>query len=93
MSRTLADKRVLITCADRFMGPVAAELFAAEGATVIADERDLTAPSAPAELIAEHGCPDVLLVNLAAPSSPNSVVAGSGSCTTKWAGSANAARS
>jgi NAD(P)-dependent dehydrogenase (short-subunit alcohol dehydrogenase family) len=67
-------RRVLITCADGFMGPVTREVFEEEGAEVIADTRDLEPVAAPAEMIAEHGCPDVLIVNLAAPSSPNIAV-------------------
>ncbi len=74
MSGLLAGTRTLVTCADRFMGPVTVEVFEAEGSTVIADRRDLTAPSSPGELIAEHGCPDILVVNLGAPSSSNTPV-------------------
>jgi NAD(P)-dependent dehydrogenase (short-subunit alcohol dehydrogenase family) len=74
MAGTLEGRRALITCADRFMGPVTQELFESEGAEVIADTRDLTPPGAPTELIAETGCPDVLIVNLGAPSSPNILV-------------------
>lgn len=70
MSDRLSGKRVLITNADEFMGPVTRALFEEEGATVVGDTRDLTLPQAPAELIAEAGCPDVLVVNQAAPSSP-----------------------
>jgi len=73
-SGSLAGRRVLITCADAFMGPVTRELFEEEGAEVIADSRDLTPGGAPAALVAEHGCPDVLIANLAAPSSPGTPV-------------------
>ena len=74
MPGALEGKRAVITCADAFMGPVTQDLFRGEGAEVIADTRDLKPPSAPAELIAEVGCPDILLVNLGAPSSPNTGV-------------------
>ena len=46
MPGRLDGKRVLLTQADRFMGAITRELFAAEGATVIADTRDLTVPGA-----------------------------------------------
>ncbi len=74
MAGRLEGKTALITCADVFMGPVTAELFAAEGAQVTADTRDLRPAEAPAALIAATGCPDILVVNLAAPSTPNTPV-------------------
>ena len=74
MSQRLRGKRVIITCADVFMGPSTREVFEEAGATVIADTRDLAPPTAAGELIAEHGCPDVLIVNLAAPSTPRTLV-------------------
>ena len=45
-SGRLAGKRVVITQADDYMGPATADLFTEEGATVIADTRDLTARGA-----------------------------------------------
>ena len=63
----LADKRILITQAQDFMGPITAEVFAAEGAEVIADARDLTAPGACEAAVAEAGRIDVLIANLASP--------------------------
>ena len=63
----LADKRTLITQAQDFMGPITAEVFAAEGAEVIADARDLTAPGACEAAVAEAGRIDVLIANLASP--------------------------
>lgn len=74
MPGRLEGKRVLITCATDFMGPVTQEVFESEGASVIADTRDLRLPQAPRALIAETGCPDVLIVNLAAPSSSSTPV-------------------
>jgi len=63
--RRLEGKRVLITQADMFMGPVLCEVFAAHGATVIASNDPLTDATAPAALVAEAGEIDVLLANLA----------------------------
>lgn len=34
MSRRLENKRVLVTCADKYMGPAIEKLFKAEGALV-----------------------------------------------------------
>ena len=63
----LTGKRILITQAQDFMGPITAEVFAAEGAEVIADARDLTAPGACEAAVAEAGRIDVLIANLASP--------------------------
>jgi 2-keto-3-deoxy-L-fuconate dehydrogenase len=63
----LAGKRVLITQADAFMGPVLCEVFAAQGAEVIADNGALRAADAPAALVASAGVVDVLVANLALP--------------------------
>jgi 2-keto-3-deoxy-L-fuconate dehydrogenase len=61
----LAGKRIVITQASAFMGPDIATLFAAEGAMLRADDRDLTQPGAAEALIAEAGELDVLVANLA----------------------------
>jgi len=63
----LAGKRILITHADQFMGPVLCEVFARQGATVIADTSPLLAADAPAELVTATGKIDVLVANLAMP--------------------------
>ena len=63
----LDGKRVLVTQADDYMGPVTLEVFAEEGAEVIADNSDLTDPSRAAALIEETGHIDLLVANLAAP--------------------------
>lgn len=70
--QSLAEKRVLVTQADAFMGPVLCEVFAGHGATVIASTEPLLSPDAPASLIAAAGRIDVLVANLAfpAPSTP-----------------------
>ena len=50
MNRSLAGKRVLITQADVFMGPVLCEVFAGHGATVIASTGSLVSAGAPAAI-------------------------------------------
>lgn len=69
----LKNKRILITQAEDFMGPAFKPVFEEEGATVIADTRDLTVPSAAKELIDETGHIDVLVANLAAVHSRTSI--------------------
>ncbi len=68
----LTGKRILITQADTFMGPMLCEVFAEQGAIVIADDRPLADPALPAALVAAAGEIDVLVANLAipAPSTP-----------------------
>jgi 2-keto-3-deoxy-L-fuconate dehydrogenase len=68
LSTTLAGQRVLLTQADTFMGPVLAEVFSRQGATVIADTRPLADdPAAAAAAVADASPVDVLLVHLAVP--------------------------
>ena len=53
--------RVLLTQADDFMGPTLADVFTAQGATVIADTRPLADdPAAAATVVADAGQVDVL---------------------------------
>ena len=59
--------RILVTQADVFMGPALCKALAAQGATVLADVRDLQPVDAPAQMLTEHGPVDVLLANLAMP--------------------------
>lgn len=66
-ARRLAGKRVVVTQADDYMGPATVALFTREGAEVLADTRDLTAPGACDALIEEAGRVDVLIANLASP--------------------------
>ena len=61
----LAGRRVLVTSADQYMGPAVVELFRAEGAEVVADDRDLTADGACEAAVADAGELDVLVANLA----------------------------
>ena len=71
-NKLLKGKRVLITQAEAFMGPVLCEVFAEHGALVIPSTQSLVDPEAPATLIAAAGEIDVLVANLAlpAPSTP-----------------------
>ena len=60
----LADKRMLVTSADDYMGPAIVELFRDEGAEVIADLDPLIDPDAPARLIESAGPLDAIIINL-----------------------------
>lgn len=66
-NQNLLGKRVLITQADMFMGPVLCEVFARHGATVIANTDALVSADAPAAVVAQAGQIDVLIANLAMP--------------------------
>ncbi len=70
MDQSLEGKRVLITQANVFMGPVLCEVFAQHGAKVIASTDSLLSPNAIESVVAGAGRIDVLLANLgvAAPS-------------------------
>ena len=63
----LLGKRVLITHADAFMGPVLCEVFTDHGATVIPSTDPLTSADAPAAIVAAAGHVDILVTNLAIP--------------------------
>lgn len=67
MADRLSGKRVLVTQADDFMGPVTVEVFGEEGASVVADTRDLTVAGACEAAVTEAGEVDVLVANLASP--------------------------
>jgi 2-keto-3-deoxy-L-fuconate dehydrogenase len=68
----LAGKRILVTQASEFMGPVLCEALAEHGAVVIPSMEFLSSPSSPAQIVAAAGRVDVLIANLAiaAPTSP-----------------------
>jgi len=66
--------RILLTQADLFMGPALQRVLALAGAEVVADVRDLTAPGAPAQAVAEAGPIDVLVVHLAVPAPTTTAV-------------------
>ncbi|MGH8720393.1 MAG: hypothetical protein ACREU4_00310 [Burkholderiales bacterium] len=63
----LKGKRILITQADAFMGPVLCEVFAEHGTAVVADTRSLAAAEAPAAAVAAARSLDVLVANPAFP--------------------------
>ena len=65
MQNALSGKRVLITQATEFMGPVFCEVFAEQGADVVASTADLTEVDAAARVVRDAGHIDVLVANLA----------------------------
>lgn len=65
MENALVGKRVLITQATAFMGPVLCEVFAEQGAQVIASADELVEVDAAARIVREAGPIDVLVANLA----------------------------
>lgn len=68
MSGRMVGRRVLVTSADRYCGPPVVELFAKEGADVIADTADYTSdPALPDRIVAAAGEVDVLVANFAGP--------------------------
>jgi 2-keto-3-deoxy-L-fuconate dehydrogenase len=72
LQNTLVGKRVLVTQATAFMGPVLCEVFAEQGAQVVRSEAPLADPAAAQAAAAQAGAIDVLVANLAlpAPSTP-----------------------
>jgi len=67
-SNRLDGQRVLLTQARDFMGPALAEVFARQGATMIADEQPLADdPALPAAIVQAAGHVDVLLLHLSLP--------------------------
>lgn len=64
MQNTLVGKRVLITQCTEFMGPTLCEVFAEQGATVIASGAALAEIDAAQQVVAEAGAIDVLVANL-----------------------------
>jgi 2-keto-3-deoxy-L-fuconate dehydrogenase len=66
----LQGKRILVTQADAFMGPILCEVLAEYGAKVIADTGELLTSARIASLIQKAGHIDVLIANLAIPA-PN----------------------
>ena len=65
MENALAGKRVLITQATAFMGPVLCEIFAEQGAEVIANADELVEADAAKRIVHAAGHLDVLVANLA----------------------------
>lgn len=72
MQNLLTGKRVLITQAHDFMGPTFCDVFAQQGADVVASTRSLAEPDAAAQVVRDAGNIDVLVANLSikAPSTP-----------------------
>lgn len=65
MQNTLVGKRILITQSTEFMGPMLCEVFAEQGAIVVASHDDLSIPEASERAVREAGPIDVLVANLA----------------------------
>ena len=65
MQNALVGKRVLITQSTEFMGPVLCEVFAEQGATVVASSEALSEPEAAERVVLAAGTIDVLVANLA----------------------------
>ena len=63
----LKGKRVLLTQADTFMGPVLQDVFTELGAEVIGMEGPVNDPKTPASMVSEAGQVDILLAHLAVP--------------------------
>jgi 2-keto-3-deoxy-L-fuconate dehydrogenase len=72
MLNALLGRRVLVTQAREFMGPMLCEVFAEQGAKVIASPDALSEPDAAGRVVEAAGPIDVLVANLAfeAPSTP-----------------------
>ena len=67
MDHTLTGKRVLITQCTDFMGPALCEVFAEQGATVIASPDALADPDAAQRVVGAAGEVDILVAHLAYP--------------------------
>jgi 2-keto-3-deoxy-L-fuconate dehydrogenase len=65
MQSAMVGKRVLITQSSEFMGPVLCEVFAEQGATVVASPEDLSEPEAAERVVLAAGSIDILVANLA----------------------------
>lgn len=67
MAGRIDGRRVLVTHADRYLGPPVVELFRREGAEVIESAADLTGAHDAEDLLHEVGEIDVLVANFAGP--------------------------
>ncbi len=67
MDADVSNRRVLVSHADRYMGPACVEIFRREGAEVLADNSDLSTDAACRQAIDNAGVIDVLIVNLESP--------------------------
>ncbi len=72
MQNALVGKRVLITQALEFMGPMLCEVFAEQGADVVRSDADLSVAGSVELVASQAGAIDVLVANLSivAPSTP-----------------------
>lgn len=72
MEQALTGKRILVTQATEFMGPVLCEVFGQQGASVVASSEALATPGVAERVVRDAGRIDVLVANLAleAPSTP-----------------------
>ena len=62
---SLHGRRVLVTQASEFMGPMLCSVLAEAGADVVADDSSLIDPGTPAAIVERSGRVDVLVANLA----------------------------
>ena len=69
---SLQGKRILVTQADAFMGPMICDVLAEHGASVAASTESLIEPEAPGAVVAAAGPIDILIANLSinAPTTP-----------------------
>jgi 2-keto-3-deoxy-L-fuconate dehydrogenase len=74
MNGSLAGRRVLVTQAGQFMGPVLCEVLARHGAAVVASDEPLAEPAAAERIVRAAGEVDVLVANLGIPA-PNTPAA------------------
>ena len=74
MSNRLSEKRVLVTQANDFMGPVTVEVFEREGASIIASTEPLNDKQSCDALVASSGEIDIRVANLASPNYSGTVV-------------------
>lgn len=72
MQNALDGKRILVTQASEFMGPVLCEVFAEQGATVVASTEALSEPEAAERVVRAAGNVEIVVANLAftAPTTP-----------------------
>jgi len=74
MGDRLSGKRVLVTQANDFMGPVTVEVFEREGASVITSTEPLSDKQSCDALVDDSGEIDILIANLASPNYSGTVV-------------------
>jgi 2-keto-3-deoxy-L-fuconate dehydrogenase len=74
MTAMLQSKRILVTQAAEFMGPMLCRVLAEHGAEVVASEAPLAAPGAAEDVVAAAGGLDVLVANLALPAPTTAAV-------------------